>query len=76
MFDTTGTVQTPIGEQRTSALTPRGTAVVTLIRADWLRDVAPNDREPALYGICVAVGANTPTDRSFLADLLAAHQEA
>jgi hypothetical protein len=54
-------------------LTPRGAAVVALIREGWLRDVAPNDREPAVYGLCVAIAGIGPDDRHYLVDLVAAH---
>jgi hypothetical protein len=49
--------------------------VAALIREGWLRDVAPNDREPAVYGLCVAIPGITPDDRHYLVDLVAAHQQ-
>jgi hypothetical protein len=57
-------------------LTPLGSATVALAREGWLRDVAPQDREPAIYGLCVAIPELTPEDRAHLIDLVAAHQDA
>lgn len=66
-----GDTVTPKG----AVVTPRGLAVSALIREGWLREVAPNDREPAVYGLCVAIPGVTPEDRHYLVDLVAAHQQ-
>lgn len=64
-------------DERLLAVTPRGAAVVTLIRANWLR-AAPTQQAShrGLDGIIGPTPGLTADDRIFLTELLDAHREA
>lgn len=55
-------------------LTPRGEAVLALIRAGWLRELAPGAQTAAIHGLAIGIADLTDDDRAYLTSLVSAHQ--